>query len=108
MQMPWILVFWVMVASYVVHVLDESLLGGSFVAKVQEHWWPEYSWTKFFWFNAAYFAIMIASIVVYDFLLGFWIIFPLAWLIERTCNGLWHLWWTFTSGNIPQGWFRAF
>lgn len=94
MQMPWVFVFWMMVAVYVVHVLNESLLGGSFVEKVQEHWWPDYSWTKFFWFNAAYFVIMIASVVLYDFLLGFWIILPLAWLIERTCNGLWHLWWT--------------
>ena len=94
MQVPWVFIFWMMVAAYVVHVLDESLLGGSFVEKVREHWWPGYSWTKFFWFNAAYFVIMIASVVLYDLLAGFWIILPLAWLIERTCNALWHLWWT--------------
>jgi uncharacterized protein with HXXEE motif len=94
MQVPWVVIFWMMVAAYVVHVLDESLLGGSFVEKVREHWWPGYSWTKFFWFNTAYFVIMIASVVLYDLLAGFWIILPLAWLIERTCNGLWHLWWT--------------
>jgi hypothetical protein len=29
-------------------VLDEPLLEGSFVEKVQQHWWPEYSWRKFF------------------------------------------------------------
>ena len=52
-----------MVATYVVHVIDESLMGGSFVEKVREHWWPEYCWTKFFWFNAGYFAI-IALIVL--------------------------------------------
>jgi hypothetical protein len=39
--------FWFMVAAYVIHVIDGSLLGGSFVEKVQEHWWPQYSWTKF-------------------------------------------------------------
>ena len=94
MELPWVFIFWMMVAVYVIHVLDESLLGGSFVEKVREHWWPDYSWTKFFWFNAAYFVIMIASVVLYDQLLGFWIILPLAWLVERTCNGLWHLWWT--------------
>jgi hypothetical protein len=64
--MPLIFCFWFMVAAYVIHVLDESLLGGSFVEKVRQHWWPEYSRTKFFWFNAAYFAIMIASVVLYD------------------------------------------
>jgi hypothetical protein len=55
------------VAAYVIHVLDESLLGGSFVEKVRAHWWPEYSWRKFFWFNTGYFLIMIASVVGYDF-----------------------------------------
>ncbi len=67
-----------MVVAYVIHVLDECLLGGSFVEKVRQHWWPEYSWTKFFWFNAGYFTIMIASVVAYDFLGGWWLIFPLA------------------------------
>jgi len=44
-------VFWSVVAAYVVHVIDESLLGGSFVERVREHRWPEYSWRKFFWFK---------------------------------------------------------
>ena len=94
MTLPLIFSFWFMVAAYVIHVLDESLLGGSFVEKVRQHWWPEYSWTKFFWFNAGYFLVMIASVLLYDFLGGAWLILPLAWLIERACNGLWHLWWT--------------
>jgi hypothetical protein len=38
MEVPLIFSFWFMVAAYVVLVLDESLLGGSFVAKVREHW----------------------------------------------------------------------
>jgi hypothetical protein len=110
--MPLILCFWFMVAAYVVHVLDESLLGGSFVEKVRQHWWPEYSWTKFFWFNSGYFAIMIASVVLYDLRGGGWIILPLAWSIERLCNGFWHLWWTihfheYSPGLLPassSGW----
>jgi hypothetical protein len=55
------------VAVYVIHVLDESLLGESFVEKVRAHWWPQYSWQKFFWFNTGYFVIMIASVIAYDF-----------------------------------------
>jgi uncharacterized protein with HXXEE motif len=94
MTLPLIFSFWFMVAAYVVHVLDESLLGGSFVEKIREHWWPEYSWRKFFWFNAGYFLVMIASVLLYDVFGGAWVILPLAWLIERACNGLWHLWWT--------------
>jgi hypothetical protein len=92
--LPLIWVFWSVVAAYVVHVLDESLLGGSFVEKVREHWWPEYSWRKFFWFNAGYFLIMIASVVAYDFWRGPWVVLPLAWTFERATNGLWHVWWT--------------
>jgi hypothetical protein len=31
MNVPLIFSFWFMVAAYVIHVIDESLLGGSFV-----------------------------------------------------------------------------
>ena len=103
MSLPLIFWFWFMVAAYVIHVLDESLLGGSFVEKVREHWWPEYSWTKFFWFNAGYFGIMIASVVLYDFLLGPWVILPLAWAIERACNGVWHLGWSIHFREYSPG-----
>ena len=79
MHLPLIFSFWFTVAAYVVHVIDESLLGGSFVEKVREHWWPQYSWRQFFWFNAGYFAIMIASVVINDFRGGAWAILPLVW-----------------------------
>lgn len=92
-----------MVAAYVIHVIDESLLGGSFVEKVKQHWWPEYSWRKFFWFNTAYFLVMIASVVAYDFLGGMWVIFPLAWSVERLCNGFWHVWWTIHFREYSPG-----
>jgi hypothetical protein len=101
--MPFIFCFWFMVAAYVIHVLDESLLGGSFVEKVRQHWWPQYSWTKFFWFNAAYFAVMIASVVLYDLLGGRWIILPLAWSIERFFNGFWHFWWAIHFHEYSPG-----
>jgi hypothetical protein len=64
-SLPLIWVFCSVVAAYVIHVLDESLLGGSFVKKVHAHWWPEYSWQKFFWFNTGYFLIMISSVAGY-------------------------------------------
>src|ERR1700691_3815756 len=51
-RIPLVISFWFMIATYVIHILDESLLGGSFVEKIRQHWWPEYSWQKFFWFNA--------------------------------------------------------
>lgn len=101
--MPVIFFFWFMVVAYVIHVLDESLLGGSFVEKIRQHWWPQYSWTKFFWFNAGYFAIMIASVVVYDLRGGAWVILPLAWSIERLCNAFWHVWWALHFHEYSPG-----
>jgi len=103
MDIPLIFSFWFMVAAYVIHVIDESLLGGSFVEKVRQHWWPEYSWTKFFWFNTGYFVIMIASVVAYDLLGRRWLFLPLAWVIERLCNGLWHVWWTIHFREYSPG-----
>lgn len=102
-SLPLIFVFWAVVAAYVVHVIDESLLGGSFVEKVRAHWWPEYSWRKFAWFNAGYFALMIASVVAYDQRGGYWVVLPLAWTIERAANGLWHLWWTLRFREYSPG-----
>jgi hypothetical protein len=103
MTVPLIFLFWFMVLAYVVHVLDESLLGGSFVEKVQQHWWPEYSWTKFFWFNAGYFAIMIASVITFDLRGGAWVVLPLAWAIERFGNACWHVWWTIHFHEYSPG-----
>jgi Protein of unknown function with HXXEE motif len=103
MQLPLIFSFWFTVAAYVVHVIDESLLGGSFVEKVRDHWWPQYSWRQFFWFNAGYFAVMIASVVIYDFRGGAWAILPLAWAIERMCNGFWHVGWAIRFREYSPG-----
>ena len=103
MYVPLIFSFWFMVAAYVIHVIDESLLGGSFVEKVRQHWWPQYSWTKFFWFNTGYFVIMIASVVAYDWMGGHWVVLPLAWSIERLCNGFWHVWWAMHFREYSPG-----
>jgi Protein of unknown function with HXXEE motif len=58
---------------------------------------------KFFWFNSGYFVVMIASVVVYDLRGGRWLILPLAWAIERLCNGFWHLWWTIHFREYSPG-----
>ena len=63
----------------------------------------EYSWTKLFWFNSAYFVVMIASVVLYDFRGGAWMILPLAWVIERACNGVWHAGWSIRFHEYSPG-----
>src|SRR5579862_1306668 len=102
-DVPLVLTFWLMVGAYVVHVIDESLLGGSFVEKVRQHWWPQYSWTKFFWFNTGYFIIMIAIVVAYDLVGGAALVLPLAWAIERTANAVWHIWWSVRFHEYSPG-----
>lgn len=103
MHIPWVLSFWMMIAAYVIHVLDESLLGGSFVEKVRVHWWAQYTWRKFFWFNAVYFVVMFGSVVVFDRLAGHSVILPLAWVIERFCNSIWHIWWSIRFREYSPG-----
>jgi hypothetical protein len=104
MSIPLIFSFWFMVAAYVIHVIDESLLGGSFVEKVRQHWWPQYSWRRFSWFNTGYFVIMIASVVAYDLRGGSWLILPLAWAIERGAIASGISGGRFTSVNTRRVW----
>ena len=45
------LLFWALLASYIVHILDEALLNGGFVQWIADNFWPTYTWRMFFWFN---------------------------------------------------------
>jgi hypothetical protein len=53
--MPFLsILFWAFFASYVVHVLDETLLNGGCVRWIADNFWPTYHVRMFFWFNAAF------------------------------------------------------
>ncbi len=88
---PLALFFWGYVAAYVVHILDESVLGESFVGMVQRHFWPGYGWKQFFWFNAGLMSLIVGSIVLHEELGGAWVILPLVFVFQMFTNGLWHL-----------------
>jgi hypothetical protein len=93
--MPINLLFWAVLAALVVHILDETLMNGGFVAKVKEHWWPEYNATMFFWFNTAALVLIALCLILYDLLEGHWVILPLFWTFERAVHGVtFHGWWT--------------
>ena len=66
MNMTLSILFWAVFASYVVHIVDETLIGGEFIAKVREHWWPSYTARMFFFFNAAFLAIVAVCNLAYD------------------------------------------
>jgi hypothetical protein len=88
---PIIFLFWGYVAAYVVHILEESVVGENFVEMVRRGFYPGYDWTKFFGFNTLLMSLIIISVVVYDIAGGAWIIFPLTFVFQMFTNGLWHL-----------------
>jgi hypothetical protein len=89
--LPISLIFWGVVAAYVLHILEESTLGETFVAKMQARVWPEYGWKHFIGFNTILLSLNILAIALYEVLGGAWVIFPLGMAFERIFNGFWHL-----------------
>jgi hypothetical protein len=95
--------FWGIVAAYVIHILEESVLGEIFVDKVKNRFWPEYTWRKFFGFNALLMSLNIIAIILFIVIGGGWIIFPLALAFERIFNGFWHLIETIITRRYSSG-----
>ena len=89
--LPISLIFWGFVAAYVLHILEESTLGETFVVKMQARIWPEYGWKHFFGFNTILLSLNILAIAIYEVFAGAWVIFPLGLAFERIFNGFWHL-----------------
>jgi hypothetical protein len=98
------LFFWGVLAAYIVHIIDETLMGGGFVQKVRQHWWPQYHMEMFFWFNTALILAIIISNCMYDFFAGHWIILPLFWTFERASHVItFHLWWSVKYREYSPG-----
>jgi hypothetical protein len=103
LSIPIQLLFWGFVAVYVIHILEESVLGEIFVDKVRKNFIPFYDWTKFFWFNAFLLTLNVIAIISYDIGGGRWIICPLSLAIERTLNGFWHFGETIITRKFSSG-----
>jgi hypothetical protein len=96
--------FWAVLAAYVIHIVDETLMGGGFVQKVREHWWPQYHSEMFFWFNAAVILVIIICISLYDLFGGHWIILPLLWTFGRAFHVITvHIWWSIRYKEYSPG-----
>jgi len=104
MNMTFSFLFWAVFASYVVHIIDETLIGGGFVAKIREHWWPSYTARMFFFFNAVFLAIVALCNVAYD-LVGQSVLFlPLTLAVVFATHGVtFHLWWTLRYREYSPG-----
>ncbi len=45
------ILFWAFLASYVIHIVDETTMNGGFIRWFQASFWPTYSARMNFWFN---------------------------------------------------------
>ena len=80
--------FWAFLASFVVQVLDETLLNGGFVQWIVDNFWPTYHMRMFFWFNAAFIGAIVISNVLFDSLGGHWVILPLIFVAGFVTHAL--------------------
>ena len=91
LEIPISFIFWGFAIAYVIHIIDESLMGETFVGMVKNLFWPEYQWKHFFGFNTLLLSLTITSIILFEIFNGLWIIAPLIFIFLYTTNGIWHL-----------------
>ena len=98
------LLFWALLAFYITHLLDETLLGGGFVRWIAENFWPSYTTRMFFWFNAGAIAAITISNLLFDSLGGHWVILPLVWTAGFVTHVITvHLFWTIRRNTYSPG-----
>ncbi len=98
------LLFWVFFATYVVHLLDETILNGGFVQWIKDNFWPTYNARMFFWFNAVALALIALSDVLFDSFGGHWVILPLLWIAGFVTHVFTvHLYWTIRRNTYSPG-----
>src|SRR5258708_26836007 len=98
------LLFWGFLASFVIHILDESLLNGGFVQWIVENFWPRYRMRMFFWFNAAFIGVIAVSNVLFDSFGGHWAILPLIFVAGFVTHALTvHVYWTIRRNTYSSG-----
>jgi len=98
------LLFWAFFSSYIVHLLDETLVNGGFVQWVAANFWPTYHMRMFFWFNAGAIVALATSNVLFDALGGHWVVLPLVWVAGFVTHAAtFHLYWTIRRNDYSPG-----
>lgn len=101
---PLDVLLWAFLAAYLVHIIDETLVGEGFTKIVQRWFWPQYHLRMFFWFNVACILLVAACNALYDFLGGHWVIAALLWPFGFAVHGVTlHLWWSIRRGEYFSG-----
>lgn len=97
-------IFWVFFGSYVVHILDETLLNGGFVQWIRTNFWPTYNVRMFFWFNAAFIVMLAISNILFDSFGGHWVILPLIFIAGFATHAFTvHIYWTIRRNTYSPG-----
>jgi len=109
-RIPLRYMFWAVLYSFIINLLDETMMNGGFVEGMRTHFWAGFSSDKFFAMNGLFILFITLSILIYERRGGAWVMFPLFWSIERTFNGFWHVWWTlaflsYSPGLVTSGLF---
>ncbi len=98
------ILFWAFFMSYIVHILDETLINGGFVRWIAENFWPTYHMRMFFWFNAAFITAIAVSNILFDSFGGHWVILPLIFVAGFVTHVLTvHLYWTIRLNTYSPG-----
>jgi hypothetical protein len=95
---------WGLLAAYVVHLLDETMMNGGFVQWVSGHFWPGYNARMFFWFNAGAVLGIAASNALFDLFGGHLVVLPLFWIFGFAAHGVTvHIFWTVGQRDYSPG-----
>jgi hypothetical protein len=98
------IIFWAFFASYIIHILDETLINGGFVAFISKNFWPTYHMRMFFWFNAALIISIATANLLFDAFGGHWVILPLFFVGGFATHVLTlHLFWTIRLNTYSPG-----
>ena len=95
---------WAFLASFVIHVVDETTMNGGFIRWMQASFWPTYTARMNFWFNGGAIMAVAGSNLLCDILGGRWVILALIWPSGFALHGITvHLFWTIRQRNLSPG-----
>ena len=100
---PITFIFWSFVVAYVIHIIEESLIGETFVTMVRKSFWPDYQWKHFFGFNTLLMLLIIVSNIIYEIFGGNLVVLPLIFVFLLVTNGIWHFLATIITKKYSPG-----
>jgi hypothetical protein len=86
--------FWSNFAAFTMHLLDETLMGGGFVASIQRNFWSGFAISDFFEANAYWLILIAISNILYDWKGSRLAVIPMFFLWERFLNAFFHIGYT--------------